>query len=553
MTRQEGHAPSNRSAQSGQAIRAEGAQLTRQTRQGHATPLATATATSTPFGGREPVDVEAIKRAHPLLTVLERYGVVTYGAGARRTALCPFHDDHEPSLTIFLDSDRFHCFGCGATGDVIELVERLEGVGFLEAVRRLNADNALKNHGVRGSPDGNSSALRRTSPSRRWATLAPDSADAADGASGPAGGPHESGRPTDTDTCTDTDTDAGTGVFPQGGALGPPWHPLAMQLALLTTAATLYRETLLQSPQATAYLEHRGISPDVARAAYLGYADGDGLARVLAQAPALLPSARRLGLIDTRGRDALRGRLILPEVRGGLCIWLHGRALPGTREAPAEDGVPAVTTTATATATPPGSGRHMRTNPKYLGCALEKPLLGAGLCEQYGIQARATRGLYHGPVRPGVVVVEGSFDLLTFLGWRLPMRCVALIGTFASTDQFRHLVALAAGGPIWIALDADLPGEAGAERLRKQLASYPHGVERLLPPFGAKDFAEVATVAGARERLLRALAKHRCSGEAGQVSTIGEGEPTASPSRPSRAGRLQSPTDGSWGSQEANT
>ena len=56
-------------------------------------------------------------------------------------AVCPFHDDHQPSLLLDpeMADGHFHCFSgrCGAHGDVIDLVGRLEGVGFLEAVARL--------------------------------------------------------------------------------------------------------------------------------------------------------------------------------------------------------------------------------------------------------------------------------------------------------------------------------------------------------------------------------------------------------------------------------
>ena len=39
-------------------------------------------------------------------------------------ALCPFHDDHHPSLKL---DDRYHCFGCGADGDAVDLLSALQG------------------------------------------------------------------------------------------------------------------------------------------------------------------------------------------------------------------------------------------------------------------------------------------------------------------------------------------------------------------------------------------------------------------------------------------
>ena len=54
--------------------------------------------------------------------VAPRYGLKVNASGM---ALCPFHDEHSPSLKL---SRGFHCFGCGAQGDVITFVSRLFGI-----------------------------------------------------------------------------------------------------------------------------------------------------------------------------------------------------------------------------------------------------------------------------------------------------------------------------------------------------------------------------------------------------------------------------------------
>lgn len=51
---------------------------------------------------------------------------------------CPFHDDRHPSLK--LNEDYFYCFGCGATGDVIDLTGRLFVLSPYEAARKLAVD-----------------------------------------------------------------------------------------------------------------------------------------------------------------------------------------------------------------------------------------------------------------------------------------------------------------------------------------------------------------------------------------------------------------------------
>jgi DNA primase len=60
-------------------------------------------------------------------------------AGNEWKGCCPFHPDKTPSFTIFDGGDRFHCFGCGASGDVLDYVRRLHDVTLVEAARMLGA------------------------------------------------------------------------------------------------------------------------------------------------------------------------------------------------------------------------------------------------------------------------------------------------------------------------------------------------------------------------------------------------------------------------------
>ena len=63
--------------------------------------------------------------------------------GRESVGLCPFHKEKTPSFTVNEDKGFFHCFGCGAHGDVIGFVMRDEGLAFPEAVERLAGDAGL--------------------------------------------------------------------------------------------------------------------------------------------------------------------------------------------------------------------------------------------------------------------------------------------------------------------------------------------------------------------------------------------------------------------------
>ena len=78
---------------------------------------------------------ETIKAAVPMKQVAEHYGLKVSRSGM---ACCLFHHDRHPSLK--LNEDYFFCFGCGAKGDVIDLVTRLFGLSSYEAAQKLAAD-----------------------------------------------------------------------------------------------------------------------------------------------------------------------------------------------------------------------------------------------------------------------------------------------------------------------------------------------------------------------------------------------------------------------------
>ena len=63
-----------------------------------------------------------------------------YGLNVNRSNMCccPFHDDKTPSMKIY--DKNYHCFGCGAHGDVIGYTARLFGTSQLEAAKRINED-----------------------------------------------------------------------------------------------------------------------------------------------------------------------------------------------------------------------------------------------------------------------------------------------------------------------------------------------------------------------------------------------------------------------------
>ena len=59
--------------------------------------------------------------------------------GRTLTGLCPFHNEKTPSFTVYPDTQSFYCFGCGAAGDAITFVRKINNLGYVEAVKQLAA------------------------------------------------------------------------------------------------------------------------------------------------------------------------------------------------------------------------------------------------------------------------------------------------------------------------------------------------------------------------------------------------------------------------------
>ncbi len=78
----------------------------------------------------------AIKRAVDIVALVGE-SLPLSRSGSKYKALCPFHDDHTPSLELNPDRQSYKCWSCGAGGDVFEFVKEFERVEFPEAVRIL--------------------------------------------------------------------------------------------------------------------------------------------------------------------------------------------------------------------------------------------------------------------------------------------------------------------------------------------------------------------------------------------------------------------------------
>ena len=86
-------------------------------------------------------DVEAVRERARIEEIVSAHVTLKPAGVGSLKGLCPFHDERTPSFHVRPGVGRWHCFGCGEGGDVISFVQKIDGMGFTDAVEFL-ADRA---------------------------------------------------------------------------------------------------------------------------------------------------------------------------------------------------------------------------------------------------------------------------------------------------------------------------------------------------------------------------------------------------------------------------
>jgi DNA primase catalytic core len=225
-------------------------------------------------------EIERLKREISVERLAEARGIRLQRHGADLLGLCPFHDDHEPSLVITPAKNLWHCLGaCQAGGSVIDWVMRAEGIRFRHAVELLRADLP---------PEG----LSRGSPPKL--STVPKLPGLLDGSED--------------------------------------------DQVLLRRVVDYYHASLKESPEALRYLASRGLQhPEAVERFRLGFANRTLGYRLPAknrkEGDAIRSRLQRLGVLRESGHEHLNGSLVVPVFdEEGRVAELYGRKItPGLR------------------------------------------------------------------------------------------------------------------------------------------------------------------------------------------------------------------------------
>jgi DNA primase len=216
-------------------------------------------------------EIERLKNEVAVERLMESSGLELKKSGKDWLARCPFHEDDTASLVVSPAKNLWHCFGCGAAGGPIDWVMKRNGVSFRHAVELLRA--------APSSAAGSEGAGKRSIVRKLPAAVAFD----------------------------------------------------AGEQELLDQVVGYYHETLLQSPEALAYLERRGIADrELIEAHRLGYANRTlGLRLPTARVKTgveIRTRLQKIGVLRESGHEHFNGCLVVPVIdEAGHVTEVYGR------------------------------------------------------------------------------------------------------------------------------------------------------------------------------------------------------------------------------------
>ncbi|ENU5257714.1 CHC2 zinc finger domain-containing protein, partial [Escherichia coli] len=319
-----------------------------------------------------------------LVAVVQAQGRQLVKKGKDFTTLCPFHDEKTPSCVISPEKNLYHCFGCNAGGSVLNWVMQTEKLSLRKAVERLKAEL------------GDNPAVVPLVTKDEPEIFAED----------------EAGRQ-----------------------------------KLLSRVVEFYHHTLLNAPEAVAYLEKRRLNhPELVAAFKLGFAN-----RTL---PYRLPAVKSragekirarlkgVGVLRESGHEHFTGSLVVPVMDlNGQIREMYGRKIGGDLRK--------------------GTPLHMYLPGTHGGVWNEQALIGSS----------------------SVVLCESLIDAMSF--WVAGVRNVtAAYGVNGFTDEMRAALLAHGVKQVLIAYDNDPAGNEAAVKLASSLAADGIATFRVLFPAG---------------------------------------------------------------------
>jgi DNA primase len=348
--------------------------------------------------------IERIKTEVSLVRLAESQGYALQKQGKDFVLCCPFHEENTPSCKITPSKNLFHCLGCGVGGSVIDWVKKTQGVSFRHAVELLKNDIAADSFSL----VANTELVKRTTVSK----------------------------------------------------LPAPVSISADDQTLLREVVDYYHDTLLQSPEALAYLESRGLNDaELINHFNLGYANrtlGLRLPQKNRKTGAeLREKLQHIGVYRESGHEHLNGSIVVPIYdQQSHITQLYGRKIRNDLR--------------------PGTPSHLYLEQPKSGIFNHAGLVG---CKE-------------------IILCEALIDALTF--WCAGFRNVtSTFGASSFNDELLQYFKTLGVEKLLIAFDRDKAGNDNAELVAKKLNANGIDAYRVLFPKGmdANEYALKVTPA----------------------------------------------------------
>ncbi len=337
--------------------------------------------------------IRAIKERLNIADIVRRY-VELKRNGPRWTAPCPFHQETKPSFSVNEEEGMFYCFGCQASGDIFDFYARINGLDFKEALEQLAVEAGVTLDSWQGDKRAAQQVRQERSARQQMLRM--------------------------------------------------------YELAASHFAGNLSTEA---GEECRAYIEKRGLSPEIVERFGLGWArrEWNALGNALQRAGFDARMAVEVGLLGrsdkgSRAYDRFRGRMIFPiKNLSNQIIAFGGRIIADEDEA------------------------------KYINSA-DSPIYKKG-DHLYGL-AQARRGI---SAKGKALLTEGYMDVLTLHQYGYD-NAVGVLGTALTPEQIKRLSGFTS--TLVLLFDGDRAGRKAALRSSEMLLTRGLGCRVVLMPEG---------------------------------------------------------------------
>jgi DNA primase len=242
-----------------------------------------------------------LKSTVDITALFHHFGVQLTKKGKSYIANCPWHDDSTPSLSVDKTKGLYNCFGCGESGDIFTLVEKMQGCTFTEAMEYIQQFTGA-------AP---SARIEQAKPKKQEETVQEAQQKQIKKAEGTSDS--HADREKTEDTPSGLRPSVARGIFAeQKPASGPPTiggEKEGVTYITLDTIRDQYSITLQTNQKAQEYLKSRGISIETAVKFKIGYVDGSIRKKAGGDAIAYL---KETGIFTQQGNEHFKGCIVVP-------------------------------------------------------------------------------------------------------------------------------------------------------------------------------------------------------------------------------------------------